>query len=92
MKKEQIRVIVSGLAGVGKSTVLQIIGEALAEAGMDVSLKLTKGRETNLAYETDQKLRIKAITKKSTVTLEERNVFQSLRGPQSDTLVVLEKD
>lgn len=80
--KYQIRIIVAGLARAGKSTVIQIINEALTKHGI-VSIGRTDGTTKLLMIEPNvekhhQRKRVKEVGKTTLVEIEERQMYNSL--------------
>jgi hypothetical protein len=83
MKKQpnKVRIIVAGLAGSSKSTIIQVIQEALEKAGVvavartDENLMVLAEPPVDKVF---QKRRIKAIKDKIYVEVEERNMYHSL--------------
>jgi len=69
MKRDEIKVIIYGLPKVGKSTVTQIVTEALERAGFPV------GHVGASFYDVEHQSKRKQVVKeKAVVLIEERNV------------------
>lgn len=91
MKKNEVQIIVAGTSGSGKSTVVQLIRDALANAGLSFTVKPMPG-ENPFVHGGFQDDRINAVAKKSTIVLEERQVRQSLTSHNYETVSLADKE
>lgn len=80
--KEKVRVIVAGLVKTGKSTVVQVIQEALEKAGIAcvarVEMHTLISKADSPATRENQRRRIKNVSANSYVEIEERNMYHSI--------------
>jgi DnaJ-class molecular chaperone len=77
--EKKVRIIIAGRAGTGKSTILQIIGQALADAGIEANVIPVDHEYPHVVDPATQKKRVQALAKVK-VDLEERHMYANLEG------------
>lgn len=75
--KNMVKVIVAGHASVGKSTIIQILADALAAAGIKHEV-LVDDLDSYTHNPALQQIRIEDVKRQAKVSIEERHVRQSL--------------
>lgn len=83
-----IRIIVAGGTAKGKSTILQIIAQALVEKGLALQVRSNPGDyDSPIAVEEFQNQRVMAVQgKKPLIVLEERATYRSLLRDSPDNI------
>jgi nucleoside-triphosphatase THEP1 len=80
-KKREVKIIITGFANTGKSTVLQIIAEALSEHGIKLNIEPQLDGSENWIYNDElQAVRIADVKKNTTVSLVERPLYNLMNG------------
>lgn len=88
---KEIRIIVAGQAGVGKSAVIRLIANALKNAGVVCSVAPSEDGLPNDVGALVQKIRLAATKKNSCVKIEERSVYRNMGGGP-DVIVGMKKE
>lgn len=78
IKSQEVRIYVAGTCGAGKSTLIVLIAKALLKAGINPELRGFDHFNGMLGSKQDQKKCLKAVTKKTKVVIEERDVYKSM--------------
>lgn len=91
MKKNEVQIIVAGTAGSGKSALMQLIRNAMANAGINFEVKAMPG-ENPFVDGGLQDQRLTSVAKKSKIILEERQVRHSLTSQNYETVHLTEQE
>lgn len=88
-----IRIIVAGGTAKGKSTVLQIIAEAMVKAGLTTEIRNNPGDyHSPIVVEEFQDQRVMSVKgKKPVIVIEERQTYRSVMGEHPNKIYGVEE-